>query len=520
VSAVVGIDLGTTYSAIAQVNEAGLPELIPNAEGDKITPSVVLFEGDAAIVGSIAKEALTTDPESVVQLVKRQMGSNWTFMHRGVEYRPEQISALILRKVVQDAEEIVGPIEQAVITVPAYFNDGMRNATKTAGEMAGLNVLALINEPTAGAIAFGLQKRVEDALIAVCDLGGGTFDVTVMDVSGGELQVRATGGDNFLGGANFDKKLYDVFVNQFHQQYGVNLNDPYQVELSELARIAQEWLKKAERLKRDLTQRVQASTSLTALGKTIRIDVSRDEFREMSRVLLAEIAEKVHETLHDAGVTPEMVDMTLLVGGATRMPMVREAVQQILRKPPSTSISPDEAVALGAALFGVNRALNQGKVLQMPESRLNYLGGLNITDVASHSVGVQAYDRPPTRGGRLYNAIILRKNLPLPSSGNEIFYTSKAGQSSITIEVLEGDETDISLCLNIGKLHVNGLPADRPAGMPVVVTMRYNENGILEVEAMDQETRIRAHTTINRSAGLSEEEQRQATAIVKRLAVE
>lgn len=518
--AVVGIDLGTTYSAIAHVNEAGLPEIVSNAEGDKISPSVVLFEDNAAIVGSIAKEALATDPESVVQLVKRQMGSTWTFIHQGVEYRPEQVSALILKKVVQDAEDVIGPVDQAVITVPAYFNDAMRNATKMAGEMAGLNVLALINEPTAAAIAFGLQKRVHDALIVVCDLGGGTFDVTVMNVSEGELQVQATGGDNFLGGANFDKKLYDYFANCFQDRFGVNLSDPYQIDLAELARIAQDWLRKAERLKRDLTLRNHASASLTALGKSLRVEVSRDDFCSMSQILLQEIEERIRRTLSDAGVEPRDVDTVLLVGGATRMPMVRELAAYIFQQPPNTSISPDEAVALGAALFGVNRALNQGRVVRMPENRLSYLGKLSVTDVAAHSMGVQAYDRPLAQGGALFNAIVLRRNVPLPFSGSEIFYTSRVGQTSITIEVLEGDDPDISLCHNIGKLKITGLPPGRPLGMPLVVTMRYNESGILEVDGIDQQTGIAAHTTIHRSTGLSDEQQREATDVLKRLVVE
>jgi molecular chaperone DnaK len=518
--AVVGIDLGTTYSAIARVNEAGLPEIIPNSEGDKITPSVVLFEGNTAIIGSIAKEALATDPESVVQLVKRQMGSTWTFMHQGIELRPEQISALILKKLVKDAADVIGPIDQAVITVPAYFNDAMRNATKMAGEMAGLDVLALINEPTAAAIAFSLEKRIEDALVVICDLGGGTFDVTIMTVAGGELKVRATGGDNFLGGANFDKKLYDYFVSCFQRQFGIDLDDPYQVDLAELARIAQEWLRKAERLKRDLTLRDHASAGLSAMGRTLRVEVTAEQYRDMSQVLLSEIEERIRATLSDAGIRPEDPDIVLLVGGATRMPMVRSLVTRVFRKAPNTSVNPDEAVALGASLFGANRALNRGNDIDMPDNRRSYLTKLSVADVASHSLGVQAYDRPPHLGGKLYNAIILKRNVSLPFDGSDVFFTSKPGQTVITIDVLEGEDPDIDLCVNIGRLMISDLPLGRPAGLPVVVTMRYNENGILEVEATDQETGRAARTTITRSTALSEEESRVATAVVKQVAVE
>lgn len=517
---VVGIDLGTTFSVISRVNEAGLPEIIPNLEGEKTTPSVVFFDGDAAVVGTVAREAMTTSPESVVQLVKRQMGSRWTFMHQGIDYRPEQISALILRKVVQDAEAIIGPVDSAVITVPAYFNDAMRHATELAGQMADLDVLALINEPTAAAIAFGLQRPAQDGVIAVCDLGGGTFDVTVMNVLGSDMQVMATGGDNFLGGTNFDKRIYDFFTDCFRAQFGVDVNDPYQVDLADLAWIGQEWLKRAERLKRDLTTRHQASTALTALGKTMRLDMTRVEFEQMSAVLVEEIEERIVQTLGEAGVEPRQVRTVLLVGGATRMPMIRTLVQEIFHQAPNSTISPDEAVALGAALFGATRALGQGKVLRMPDNRRRHLRAIHIVDVASHSIGVKAYDNPPEEGGRLYNAVILQRNVSLPFAGSETFYASQAGQTTIAIEILEGDEADPALCSPIASLKIRGLPSNRPADMPVEVTMRYNENGILEVEAVDLTTGLSAHAVVDRSSALSPREREAATEAVHLLAVE
>lgn len=519
-NSVVGIDLGTTYSALARVDEAGRPEIVPNAEGEKITPSVVLFEGNTAVVGTVAKEALVTEPENVVQMVKRQMGSNWTFPYNGREYAPEQISALILRKVVQDAEDFIGPVRQVVITVPAYFNDAMRTSTKTAGEMAGLDVLGLVNEPTAAAIAFGLQKRMNNATIAVMDLGGGTFDVTVMEVRNGDLTVRSTGGDNFLGGANFDKKIFDHFADSFLDRFGIDISSPDDVELDDLVRIAQDWLRRAERLKRDLTIRPHASTSLTGLGKTMRVEVTREEFAYMTRVLMQEIEDRTLETVHDSGLRPADLDMVLLVGGSTRMPMIRSLAEQLFGQEPNTSINPDEAVALGASLFAANRALRGGQALPMPTPMSTYLRDITITDVASHSIGVQAYNRPPDQGGQLYNAVILRRNVPLPFAGSEIFYTGVRGQTTITIEILEGDDPDISYCRTIGKLNINGLPPGRAAGMPVVVVLRYNENGILQVEAIDQTTGMRAQTTIDRSTGLSEKDRAYATAIVKELVVQ
>jgi molecular chaperone DnaK len=519
-SAVVGIDLGTTYSAIARVNELGLPEILTNAEGEKLTPSVVMFDGESAVVGSVAREALLTEPEMVVQLIKRQMGSTWTFMHQGVEYRPEQISALILKKLVQDASDVVGPIDQTIITVPAYFNQAMRNATKVAGELAGLDVMALVNEPTAAAIAFGLQKRVQGATIVVYDLGGGTFDVTVMNVANNDLTVLATGGNSFLGGANFDKKLYDHFALRFREHFGIDVNEFDDVDLDELIRVSHEWMKRAERLKRDLTARTHAGTSLTALGKTMRVDVHRDEFEAMTRVLLDETEDTTRATLAEAHITPCDVDVVLLAGGSTRMPMVREQVERIFNRSPMMSINPDEVVVLGAALFAINRVLSDGGMVTMTEERRRYFGGLRITDVAAHSIGVRAYDRPPDEGGSLYNAIVLRKNVGLPFSASEVFFTSVPGQTSIQVDVLEGDDPDVTLCRAIGTITIDDLPGGRDAGMPVEVTMRYNNSGILQVEAIDRLTGMRAHTTIDRSGVMSDREQDHASEELRALVVE
>lgn len=518
--AVVGIDLGTTYSALARVNEAGLPEVIPNVEGEKITPSVVLFDRDTAVVGAIAKEALLTEPENVVQLVKRQMGSSWTFTYDGEEFRPEQISALILRKVVQDAEELIGHINRAVITVPAYFNDAQRHATRVAGEIAGLEILALINEPTSAAIAFGLQRSLTDATIAVFDLGGGTFDITVMHIDGGDLTVLATGGDNFLGGTNFDKKIYDYFVQRFEEQFGLNVEDPDVVEIEELVRIAQDWLRRAERLKRDLTLRSSASAALTALGKTMRVDLTRVEFERMSRILQQEMDDKTRETLASAQVRSEDIDLVLLAGGATRMPMVRQQAREIFGREPNTSVSPDEAVALGAALFGVNRAINEGIPVTMPRQRKEYLGSLTVTDVAAHSLGIEAYDVTPAEGGKLHNSIILPRNVSLPFETHKTYYTVEYNQTEVEFKVLEGEEAEVELCLPIGNFSISGLPRNRPNGCALDVTMRYDRDGILNVEAVDRSTHMRAQTTIYRQGSLSPTEQAQATAVVEKLAVE
>ena len=368
-----GIDLGTTMSVVAQVNSAGLPVVLPNAEGSPTTPSIVLFDAGHAVVGAVARESLATEPASVVQLVKRHIGSGWTFDYGGVAYRPEHVSALILRKVVHDAQLLAGPVTQAAITVPAYFSDPMRAATLRAGELAGLEVLGLLSEPTAAALAYGYDRRPAGATGVVVDLGGGTFDVTVMEYDGAELKVRATGGDAYLGGANFDKVLFDRFVERFESAHGLDINDPDALSLDECAQVSQDWLMRAARAKHDLTSRDRTSVALQAAGLTLRVDVTRAEFVSGSAVLLDEMTEKMADVVAAAGVTQKDISVVLPVGGATRMPAVRERMKEMFGVDPDTSVRPDEAVALGAALFAAQRQLQRGGALVMAPSAREYL---------------------------------------------------------------------------------------------------------------------------------------------------
>ena len=288
-----GIDLGTTLSVVAQVNRAGLPVVLPNAEGSATTPSVVLFDRNTAVVGSVARESLATEPELVVQLVKRHMGSSWSFDYHGISYGAEHISALILRKLLTDAHQLAGPVRQAVVTVPAYFNDPMRAATRNAAELAGIELLGLLSEPTAAALAFGYEHRPAGATGVVVDLGGGTFDVTVMDYDGSNLAVRATGGDYYLGGANFDKVLFDYFVEQFAAAHGLDINDPDALSIEECTQISHDWLLRATRAKHDLTARERTTAALHAAGLLLRVEVERDMFLARSRPLLDEVSEKM-----------------------------------------------------------------------------------------------------------------------------------------------------------------------------------------------------------------------------------
>ncbi len=490
-----GIDLGTTMSVVAQVSSAGLPVVLPNAEGSPTTPSVVLFDSGHAVVGAVARESLATEPDSVVQLVKRHIGSAWTFDYGGISYRPEHVSALILRKVVADAQLLAGPVTQAAITVPAYFSDPMRAATLRAGELAGLEVLGLLSEPTAAASAYGYDRRPAGATGVVVDLGGGTFDVTVMEYDGAELTVRATGGDAYLGGANFDKVLFDYFVDRFESAHGLDINDPDALSIDEVTQVSQDWLLRAARAKHDLTARERTSVALQAAGLTLRVEVSRADFISRSAILLDEMTEKMVDVVAAAGLRPTDIAVVLPVGGATRMPAVRARIREIFGIEPDTSVRPDEAVAQGAALFAARRQIERGGALVMEAAAMDYLSELTVTDVAAHSLGVSVFQTTGNRQRPVMTALLPR-NTALPFSAERTFYTMRPGETRIVIPVLEGESADPDLCRQIGVVIVDGLPPGRPASQPVNVTMSLNRDGILQVAAVDVATGAQAATTI------------------------
>ena len=497
----VGIDLGTTFSVVARVNNAGIPEVLPNAEGSLTTPSVVLFESQSVVVGAVAKEALAVDPENVVQLVKRHMGSQWMFAHAGVGYGPEHVSALILRKLLQDASRLVGPIDQVVVTVPAYFNDSMRLATRRAAEMADVEVLGLLSEPTAAAIAFGYDKRPEAMTGVVVDFGGGTFDVTVMRFEGGSLTVLGTGGDSYLGGANLDKALFDYFVSGFREANGIDVTDPDALSIEDFTQVSQEWLARANRAKHDLTARDRTVVALQAAGRGARIEVTRDKFDALTRVLLDEMTEKIVDVLNAAGVDPKAVDSVLAVGGSTRILAVQQRLRALFGQEPDTSVRPDEAVAQGAALFAARRQLEEGQALMLAPEARQYLESFNVTDVAAHSLGVSVYDRPRDEGGRPTVSVVLARNTPLPCEGSRTFYTMRANERHVVVPIIEGDGPDPALCTRIGEVSVSDLPLGHAAEQPVTVTMRYNRDGILEVTAFDVASGHGATATIARDTG-------------------
>ena len=491
-----GLDLGTTFSVIAQVNQAGMPTVLPNSEGSPTTPSVVLFDGGHAVVGAVAKESLATEPDTAVQLVKRHMGSQWIFEYGGVAYGPEHVSSLIIRKLHQDAQLLTGQTRQLAISVPAYFNESMRLATRRAGELAGVEVLGLVSEPTAAALAFGYQNRPTGTTGIVIDLGGGTFDVTVMDYDGHDLNVRSTGGDAYLGGANFDKVIFDMFVDQFRDAHGLDINDPAALSLEEFTQAAQDWLARANRAKHDLTSRDRTTTSLQVAGLTHRADVRRDVFLDRSRILLDEMSEKTLDVVASAGLTPKDIGVVLAVGGSTRMPAVRERIRDLFGVEAETSVRPDEAVALGAALFAARRQIERGGALVMDTDAREYLEKLNVHDVAAHTLGVSVFDLAAGDGGRSVMAPVLTRNTALPFEARRSFYTMRAHETNIVVPVLEGEDSDPELCRRIGIVSIDGLPPGRPAHQEVEVTMRLDRDGILEVSARDVTSGAAAATTI------------------------
>ena len=490
-----GIDLGTTMSVVAQVSTVGLPVVLPNGEGSPTTPSIVLFDAGRAVVGAVARESLATEPDSVVQLVKRHIGSGWTFDYSGVTYRPEHVSALILRKVVQDAQLLAGPVTAAAVTVPAYFSDPMRAATMRAGELAGLDVLGLLSEPTAAAIAYGYEKRPAGTTGVVIDLGGGTFDVTVMEYDGAELTVRATGGDAYLGGANFDKVIFDYLAERFEAAHGLDINDPDALSIEEVTQVSQDWLQRAARAKHDLTARERTSVALQAAGLTLRVEVSRADFIGRAAILLDEMTEKMTDVVAASGVRPSDISLVLPVGGATRIPAVRERVRRLFGVEPDLSVRPDEAVALGAALYAARRQLERGGALVMEPAAREYLEEMTVTDVAAHSLGVSVFETAGQRQRPVMNALLPR-NTALPFSAERTFYTMRPGETRIIIPVLEGESADPDLCRRVGVVIIAGLPPGRTAGQPVSVTMALNRDGILQVSAVDKETGAQASTVI------------------------
>ena len=471
----IGIDLGTTYSVIAYLDEHGRPTSIVNSVGDLLTPSVVLFDPAGPVIGKEAVLASAAEPHRVAETVKRDMGKKeYRKAINGEKLPPEVVASLILRQLKQDAERRLGPVNKVVITVPAYFDEPRRQSTITAGKLAGLDVLEIINEPTAAAIAFGYQRglitlETDESLakplrVLVFDLGGGTFDVTIVQIESNSFKVIATDGDVTLGGKDWDDKLINMLAEKYMAQHR---SDP-----RETAEGKQELSILAETAKKSLTERPKASVYVNHMGKRAKIEITREEFERATEALVGRTRTTTEIVVLQAGLTWNDIDMVILVGGSTRMPMVMNMLRQLTGKEPDRSINPDEAVAHGAALYA-----------DLVLRRKSQEGGFTdfaVTDVNSHSLGIIGID---TVNRRRVNSILIPKNTPLPHSVSRTFKTYKDSQKSIRIQVLEGESEIPEACTLVGECVIRDLPPNLPAGWPISVAFAYSEDSRLRVRA-------------------------------------
>ncbi|MBI2480606.1 MAG: Hsp70 family protein, partial [Planctomycetia bacterium] len=465
----VGIDLGTTFSAIAYLDAAGRPQVLSNQEGDKTTPSVVLIEHDAVVVGKEAAKAMATDMPNIAECAKRDLGMQYFHQTiRGANYPPEVIQAWVLKKVRSDAQRQIGQFTKAVVTVPAYFDEVRRKATQDAGYIAGIEVIDIINEPTAAALAFGFQQgqlylgatNDKPKRILVYDLGGGTFDVTIMEIGAGEFVTLATDGDVQLGGRDWDQRLVDYVAEQFIRKHGI---DPRE-DPNTLGRL----LRECEDAKRTLSTRRKASVACDFQGRAERFDVTRQLFEEITQDLLERTTFTTRHTLQSAGLTWDDIEHVLMVGGSTRMPAVIGMLTMLAGQVPDDTLSPDEAVAQGAAIHA-------GFVLDRLEGRRPQA---RVRNVNSHSLGIVGTD-PKTRRKQI--AVLIPRNTPLPAKAKRVFTTMKTGQRSVVANIVEGESRDPTACMPIGRCTVRNLPKDLPAGTPIEVRFQYEENGRLRI---------------------------------------
>lgn len=478
---IIGIDLGTTNSCVS-VMEGGEPVVITNPEGNRTTPSVVAFKNGERQVGEVAKRQAITNPNTI-QSIKRHMGTDYKVNVEGKEYTPQEISAIILQYLKSYAEDYLGEkVDKAVITVPAYFNDAERQATKDAGKIAGLEVERIINEPTAAALAYGIDKETEDQTILVYDLGGGTFDVSILDIGDGTFEVIATAGDNRLGGDDFDQVIIDYLVQEFKKENGIDLaND----------KMAMQRLKDAaEKAKKELSGVTQTQISLPFItaGEAgplhLEMNLTRAKFEELSSELVDRTMGPVRRALSDAGYTPNDIDKVLLVGGSTRIPAVQEAIKRELGKEPSKGVNPDEVVALGAAI--------QGGVLQ------GDVKDVLLLDVTPLSLGIE------TMGGVFTK--LIERNTTIPTSHSQIFSTAADNQTAVDIHVLQGEREMAADNKTLGRFQLTDIPP-APRGVPKIeVTFDIDANGIVNVRAKDLGTNKEQSITIQSSSGLSDEE--------------
>ena len=476
---ILGIDLGTTFSAAAFINQYGKPEIIPNREGDRTTPSVIYFDPDSGpIVGKEARNQGIIDPRRTCRFVKREMGNpSFRFNVDGKDYFPEDLSAMILAKIKKDAEAFLGmDVTKSVVSVPAYFKDAQREATRVAGEMAGLEVIRIVNEPTAAALAYGLDRSEGNQIILVYDFGGGTFDVTVMQIDETTFSILATDGDAKLGGKDIDGRLAEYFAEEFQQKYDIDLRaEPH---------THQDLWDKAEITKKDLSFRQSIAATIASGEKTLRIDLDREIFFGLIEDLIKQTEDCLNRVVEACSLDWNQIDAILLSGGSSRIPAVREMIKRISGKDAARDMNPDECVALGAAIQAVvTTAETHGSETGLP---LDNTIDIVIKDVASHSLGVRALSNDQKD---YVNSIVIPRFTQIPCERTRKYTTNEDNQEKVEIEILQGEDRDprspdVDL---IGKVALTNLPQHRAGELVIMVTLRYDVDGLIEVVAEEQQ---------------------------------